>query len=135
MSKSLQFYNKCNIVKRLYQKGRGERKGLKTFFGGIFIETSKLKEEGIGYPIKVEYYKLTDKNQNEITYGIELVKKEYKSKQIQIEKEQIKSLSKDECKIERMLELFKQNEVTPISAKEIIDDFFGKTLVKSTNLV
>lgn len=108
---------------------------MKTFFGGIFIETSKLKEEGIRYPIKLEYYKLTDENHNDTTYGIELVKKEYKSKQIQIEKEQIKSLSTDECKIERMLELFKKNEVTPISAKEIIDDFFGKRLAKSANLV
>ena len=30
-----------------------------------------------------------------------------------------------------MLELFERNEVTPISAGEIIEDFFGKTLAKS----
>ena len=102
---------------------------MKTFFGGIFIETSKLKEEGIQYPIKVEYYKL--QNEKEKTYGIEIIKKEYKCKSIEIEKEEIKSLSKDECEIERMLELFEKNEVTPVSAREIIEDFFGKTLAKS----
>ena len=102
---------------------------MKTFFGGIFIETSKLKEEGIQYPIKVEYYKIKDENSEK--YGIEIIKKEYKSKSIEIEKEEIKSLSKDECKIERMLELFERNEVTPNSAEEIIEDFFGKTLAKN----
>jgi hypothetical protein len=105
---------------------------VKTFFGGIFIEARRLKEEGIEYPIKVEYYKI--KNEEEKTYGIEIIKKEYKSIGTKVEKEEIKSLSKDECKIERMLELFKENEVTPISAGEIIEDFFGKTLAKSIKL-
>ena len=105
---------------------------MKTFFGGIFIEARRLKEEGIEYPIKVEYYKLSNEEEN--TYGIEIIKKEYKSIGTKVEKEEIKSLSKDECKIERMLELFKKNEVTPISAGEIIEDFFGKTLAKPMKL-
>ena len=104
---------------------------MRTFFGGIFIETSKLKEEGIQYPIKVEYYKIKEENK----FGIEIIKKEYKSPQIKIEKQELKSLSKDECKIDRMLELFKENEVTPISAGEIIEDFFGKRLAKTAKVV
>lgn len=105
---------------------------MKTFFGGIFIEARRLRKEGIEYPIKVEYYKLSNEEEN--TYGIEIIKKEYKSIGTKVEKEEMKSLSKDECKIERMLELFKKNEVTPISAREIIEDFFGKTLAKSMKL-
>ena len=105
---------------------------LKTFFGGIFIETSRLKEEGIQYPIKVEYYKIKDEDNKK--YGIEIIKKEYKPKHVDTEKQVLKSLSKDECKIERMLELFERNEVTPISAGEIIEDFFGKTLAKNLKL-
>lgn len=105
---------------------------MKTFFGGIFIEASRLKEAGIQYPIKVEYYKLKDENSKK--YGIEIIKKEYKPKNIEIEKQEIKSLSKDECEIERMLELFERNEVTPISAEEIIEDFFGKTLAKKVKV-
>ena len=104
---------------------------MKTFFGGIFIETKKLKEEGIEYPIKVEYYKIEEENK----FGIEIIKKEYKEQKIDIEKQELKSLSKDECKINRMLELFKKNEVTPISAPEIIEDFFGKTLAKTAKVV
>ena len=105
---------------------------MKTFFGGIFIEASRLKEEGIQYPIKVEYYKLKDEDTKK--YGIEIIKREYKPKNIDIEKQEIKSLSKNECEIERMLELFKKNEVTPICAGEIIEDFFGKALAKSPKL-
>ena len=105
---------------------------MKTFFGGILIEANKLKEEGIQYPIKVEYYKLKDEESKK--YGIEIIKREYKPKHIDIEKQELKSLSKDECKIERMLELFKENEVTPICAGEIIEDFFGKTLAKYAKL-
>ena len=45
---------------------------MKTFFGGIFIEASKLKEAGIQYPIKVEYYKLKDEDNKK--YGIEIIK-------------------------------------------------------------
>ena len=104
---------------------------MKTFFGGIFIETRKLEEEGIEYPIKLEYYKTQDENK----FGIEIIKKEYKEQKIEIEKQELKSLSKDECKINRMLELFKKNEVTPISAPEIIEDFFGKTLAKTIKVV
>ena len=104
---------------------------MRTFFGGIFIETSKLKEEGIQYPIKVEYYKIKEENK----FGIEIIKKEYKAPKIKIEKQELKSLSKYECKINRMLELFKENEVTPISAGEIIEDFFGKRLAKSAKVV
>ena len=104
---------------------------MKTFFGGIFIETKKLKEEGIEYPIKVEYYKIEEENK----FGIEIIKKEYREQKIEIEKQEIKSLSNDECKINRMLELFKENEVTPISAPEIIEDFFGKTLAKTAKVV
>ena len=114
----------------LCQKGSENRK-VKTFFGGIFIETNRLKEEGIEYPIKVEYYKLEDENK---TYGIEIIKKEYRSIGTKVEREEIKSLSKDECKIERMIELFEKNEVTPICAGEIIEDFFGKRLAKCVKL-
>ena len=131
MSKSLQFLNKCIIVRTLCVRKEVRKNKVKTFFGGIFIETNRLKEEGIEYPIKVEYYKLEDENK---IYGIEIIKKEYRLIGTKVEREEIKSLSKDECKIERMLELFKKNEVTPITAGEIAEDFFGKPLAKSVKL-
>lgn len=105
---------------------------MKTFFGDTYIQTQRLKEAGIQYPIKVEYYKLKDESNRK--YGIEIIKREYNPKETNVEKQVINSISNDEYKIEKILELFKKNEVTPISAGEIIEDFFGKTLAKSTKL-
>lgn len=33
---------------------------MKNFFGSIFINRDELREAGIEYPIKVEYYKITN---------------------------------------------------------------------------
>ena len=105
---------------------------MKTFFGDIFIGDERLKEAGIEYPIKVEYYKLKDENNKK--YGIEIIKTEYKEESIEEEKQIINSLSRNERKIDKILKLFEENEVTPISAGEIIEDFFGKRLAKTLKL-
>ena len=39
---------------------------LKNFFGSIFINRDELSEAGINYPIKVEYYKITDENNRKL---------------------------------------------------------------------
>ena len=49
---------------------------LSNFFGSIFINRDRLREAGINYPIKVEYYKVI----NELTYGIQVIKTEYREK-------------------------------------------------------
>ena len=36
---------------------------MKTFFGSIFIEKEKLKEAGVEYPIKLEYYKIINEDE------------------------------------------------------------------------
>ena len=41
---------------------------MKTFFGGIFIQKEKLMEEGIDYPIKLEYYKYKCEANNKEIY-------------------------------------------------------------------
>ena len=96
---------------------------MKTFFGGIFIETSKLKEEGIQYPIKVEYYKITNEEekikQNKLIYGIQVIKTEYRDK-IGIEQEKIEHITNDENEIIKMLNLIKENEVTPIGLEDVV---------------
>ena len=59
---------------------RKKRLEVKIFYGGKFIEKSRLEEEGIFYPIKLEYYKRLDneeKQDEQINYGISIVKTEY----------------------------------------------------------
>ena len=36
---------------------------LKNFFGSIFLNRNELEEAGINYPIKVEYYKITNEEE------------------------------------------------------------------------
>ena len=50
---------------------------MKNFFGSIFINRDKLEEAGINYPIKVEYYKITNENKrvekDNTIYGVDVI--------------------------------------------------------------
>ncbi len=103
---------------------------MKTFFGGIFIEKKKLEEEGIKYPIKLEYYKRINEdeyiNKEKSKYGISVVKTEYLPENTKVEKKEIKYLTNDEEKIEKVLKIFKDNEVTPIGVEDVMSDLYRK---------
>ena len=100
---------------------------MKTFFGGVFIEKEKLEEAGIKHPIKLEYYK--EINEEEINsgkekYGIQIVKTEYIPDNLKIETKSIKYVTNDELEENRILNIFKENQVTPINSEEVISDLF-----------
>lgn len=96
---------------------------LKNFFGSIFINRDRLAEAGINYPIKVEYYKITNEEEkikkNELIYGIQVIKTEYRDK-IGVEQEKIEHITNDENEITKLLDLIKENEVTPIGLEDVI---------------
>ena len=73
---------------------------LKNFFGSIFINRDELLEAGINYPIKVEYYKITNEpeKENKLLYGIQVIKTEYKDK-IGVEQNRIEHITNDESEI------------------------------------
>ena len=99
---------------------------MKTFFGGTFINQEDLKEEGKEYPIKIEYYKNINEDEliktNKTKYGIYVVKTEYIPENTKTEDKEIKYLTNDEQKIEKILEFFKRNEVTPIIVDDVVED-------------
>ena len=100
---------------------------MKTFFGGTFIEKEKLEEAGIDHPIKLEYYKQI--NENDINtgkekYGIQIVKTEYIPDNLKIETKSIKYVTNDELEENKILNIFKENQVTPINSEEVILDLF-----------
>ena len=105
---------------------------MKIFFNSTFISKESLKDTDINYPIKLEYYKII--NEDEILkgrkpkFGISIEKTEYIEKNTNVENKTIKYLSNDEKKIEEILNLFKENEVTPISAEDIICDLSKKVV-------
>lgn len=99
---------------------------MKIFFGSTFIKKEILKEAGIYYPVKLEYYKIINEDEmikrEKPRFGIGIVKTEYREKDIKVENKIIKYLSNDEKRIEEILKIFKENEVTPIGVNDIIND-------------
>lgn len=100
---------------------------MKTFFGSIFIKEEELKEAGIYHPIKLEYYKIINEDEfikgEKQKYGIKIIKTEYVENNTKVEDKTIKYLSDSEQKVNEILKILKQNEVTPISVQDIICDF------------
>ena len=100
---------------------------MKIFFGGTFIENEKLEEAGIDHPIKLEYYKQInedDINSGKEKYGIQIIKTEYIPDNVKIETKNIKYVTNDELEENRILNIFKENQVTPINSEEVILDLF-----------
>ena len=107
---------------------------MKTFFDGIFISKEHLEEAGIKYPIKLEYYKIArDENVrntdqiNEIEntrgkYGIEVVKTEYLEGNVKIETKEVTDVTNDLDEADRILTLLRNNEVTPVSVEDVLED-------------
>ena len=106
---------------------------MKTFFGSIFIKREKLGEAGIKYPIKLEYYKIINEDEfirgDHAKYGIKIVKTEYLDNDTKVEDKTIKYLSSNEQKINDILTILKENEVTPICVQDVICDFSKTSLI------
>ena len=96
---------------------------LKTFFDGIFMDKEKLKAEGMEYPIKLEYYKIVSNEENvDFKYGMEIVKIEYKNGEINIENSIAKNITNNEKQADEILTIMKNNEVTPIGMQDVLMD-------------
>ena len=95
---------------------------MKTFFFFFFMNKEALRKEGILHPIKLEYYKIKDiKSKNDI-FGVEIVKTEYLDEKVKVEKATIDRLTNDENIENKILDMLKRNEVTPIGLDDIVQD-------------
>lgn len=95
---------------------------MKTFFGGMFMNKDELRREGILHPIKLEYYKIKDiKSKNDI-FGVEIVKTEYINEKIKVERAIVDRLTNDENIENKVLDMLKRNEVTPIGLDDVVQD-------------
>ena len=59
-------------------------------------------------------------------YGIEIVKTEYRPDCTKVENKSIKYVTNDEIEANEILNIFKENQVTPINSEEVIMDLFRK---------
>lgn len=99
---------------------------MKRFYGSIFIGKEKLEEAGINNPIKLEYYKIINENEEineeKSKFGIKIVKTQYLENDTIIEDETIKHISNNSERVDQILEILKTNEVTPICLQDIVND-------------
>ena len=105
---------------------------MKTFFGGIFIKKEKLQEAGIYHPIKLEYDKNINEDDitnNKAKFGISIIKTEYINENTKVEEKHIRYLTNDERQANNILKLFKDNEVTPIGADDVIQEYAKSILL------
>ena len=106
---------------------------MKTFFGGNFIKEEMLSEAGIYHPIKLEYYKRINEDEilkeNKSKFGICIIKTEYKTKEKIIEEKEIKYLTNDEKRVNQVLNMLKENYVTPIGLEDVICDYAKEIMI------
>ncbi len=99
---------------------------MKSFFDGIYIDDKKLNEEGIEYPIKLEYFKIITSEENvKAQYGIEIVKTEYKNGNVNVESNKFENITNNVDEANRILTILRDNEVTPIGMQYILEDIFA----------
>ena len=103
---------------------------MKTFYGGLFIKKEELAQAGINYPIKLEYYKTVQSDENEkytnFKYGVEVVKTAYFGvNHIKVDKKNVDNITDEESKIEKILESLKRNVVTPVGVEYVIADYLN----------
>ena len=101
---------------------------MKTFFGGTFINKETLEEAGIEHPIKLEYYKQINeddiKSKDKAKFGIIIIQTDYIDNKANTKTKEIKYITNDEIQEEKILNIFRENQVTPINSEEIIADLF-----------
>lgn len=106
---------------------------MKIFYTSTFIKKEELEEARINHPIKLEYYKIINEDEimkgEKARFGIKVIKTEYINNNTKTEEKEITYLSNDEKRIEEILNIFKENKVTPISVEDIIYDLVIKELL------
>lgn len=91
----------------------------KRFCGGIFFDPKLRIELGVEHPVSLLYY-LTYENKS---YGIEIVKIQYnEDSKMTREVGNIDDISENEAEVISIINKLKENYVTPIVMKDIIED-------------
>lgn len=100
----------------------------KKFYGCTFFSEEDMKEANIKGKVELDYYKIQSNNfdmlnEDNSLYGIEVVKKQYDSKdKVYEEIQSVKDITKNESCVNKMLETLKEYKVTPVGLQNVIDD-------------
>lgn len=99
----------------------------KAYCGNAFLDKKDLKKNNLKNRIELEYYRTKKRKrcffrEDTETYGIEIVKKEYQGKKVNIEKEKIDKISDKKNTINSILNKLRKFKVTPIALKDVVHD-------------
>lgn len=99
----------------------------KVCYGKTLLDAKDIRDTNIKNRIELEYYRTKKKKHHFLredteTYGIEVVKKEYQGKRINVEKEKIDKISNKKASIDSILNTLRKFKVTPIALKDVIED-------------
>jgi len=97
------------------------------YYGATFLDEKDLVETNITNNIELEYYRTENYKANilkkeKTSYGIEIVKKEYISEDIKIEKSRLDDISTNAKKVINIIESLKLHKVTPIGLQDVVCD-------------
>ena len=105
---------------------------MKTFFDGVFVSSKHLEEADIEYPIKLEYFKTLEEENVGEKFGIEVVKTEFLDTRVNVETKEIKNITNNIEEADKILEILRNNEVTPIGVEDVLQEILPKNLEKAT---
>lgn len=99
----------------------------KEFYGKVYLNSEYLRDRNTQNPMELEYYKTkraNKLNEEKEVYGVEIVKNEYNGKEILTERNSLEYLTDNENTANKIIEILKDNTVTPISLNDVINDMF-----------
>ncbi len=94
-------------------------------YGNISINDSIVKGVSKEFPINLEYYKIHYNMQKNETkpYGIGIIKTHEDGIETMMEKSEFNHVFSKEKEADNMLKLLIENKVTPISLRDILEDY------------
>ena len=94
----------------------------RTYYGETFLEKKDLTETNIKNKVQLEYYTIKQTNQKKDVYGIEVIKKEFKSNGIDTEICSRNEISNNSRKVIEIINTLKKYKVTPIGLNDVLED-------------
>ncbi len=97
------------------------------YYGATFLDEKDLVETNITNNIELEYYRTENYktnilNKEKTSYGIEIIKREYISEDVKIEKSRLDDISTSAKKVINIIESLRMHKVTPIGLQDVVCD-------------
>jgi len=111
-----------NIIKGVMMEKKKSKRTEKLIYGETELE--RVEPIGLQEPIYLKYVKIKNNllEEENCTYGIEIIKEERSDNEVKEEREEISALYHSEEKANEVLEILKRNKVTPVELKDVIAD-------------